>query len=298
MRIGIDLGGTKIACLALNQQGQVLYETRVDTPQGDYTAILKTIKNCILEIEAECQQTGSVGIATPGAVSPKTGLLRNSNSTCLNGKAFQHDIENTLKREVRISNDANCFALSEAIDGVGHQANSVFGVILGTGVGAGLVINRQIVDGPNAISGEWGHNPLPMANAVEASTPCWCGRYACIETFLSGPGLQKHYYEHCGESHTAQEIARLAAQGHPPALTSMDVYEHRLAKSLAMVINILDPQMIILGGGLSNIRRLYDNIPKLWQNYIFSDCVLTQLRAPQYGDASGVRGAAWLWPST
>jgi predicted NBD/HSP70 family sugar kinase len=298
MRIGIDLGGTKIACIALDQQGQVLYEMRIDTPQDNYTAIINTIKNCLLVTEAECQQTGSVGISTPGAVSPKTGLLRNSNSTCLNGKNFKHDIENTLKREVRISNDANCFALSEAIDGVGHQVNSVFGVILGTGVGAGIVINQQIVDGPNAISGEWGHNPLPEANAVEASMPCWCGRNACIETFLSGPALQRHYREHHGEHHSAKEVAALAAQGHPSALATMDVYEHRLAKSLAMVINILDPQMIILGGGLSNIQRLYDNIPRLWQDYIFSDCVLTQLRAPMYGDASGVRGAAWLWPST
>ena len=298
MRIGIDLGGTKIACMAISQQGQVLYETRVDTPKDNYVAILIAIRDLVLETESNCQQTGSVGIATPGSISPHSGLLRNSNSTCLNERSFLLDIQHHLKRDVRLSNDANCFALSEAIDGAGQEANSVFGVIVGTGVGAGIVINQQIINGPNGIGGEWGHNPFPDTETHKPTTRCWCGRNNCIETFLSGPALQRLYYERCGEYHSAQEIAHRASQGDPAANATLREYEQRLAQCLAMVINILDPELIVLGGGLSNIQRLYDNIPKLWQPYIFSDCVFTQLRPPKHGDASGVRGAAWLWPST
>ena len=296
MRLGIDLGGTKIEILALNKNGEELYRQRVATPQNNYPKTLSTIRELILTTEAELGQTGSIGICTPGSLSPDNGLLRNSNSTCLNHKPFKEDLQDLISRDIRIANDANCFALSEATDGAAQNANIVFGVIIGTGCGAGIVINKQIIDGPNSIAGEWGHNPLPWPEDNEfKSTKCWCGRNDCIETFLSGPGLMNDYKNTAGEERNCKEIVQLATEGNTIARLTLWHYQHRVAKSLAHVINILDPHIIVLGGGMSNIEELYTNVPKLWKDYVFSDNVNTRLVAPMHGDSSGVRGAAWLW---
>ena len=296
MRLGIDLGGSKIEILAIDQHGNECYRRRVSTPKEDYSAILNCIKDLVFSAESTLSKPASVGIGTPGSLSPRSGLLRGSNSTCLNNKPFKQDLEYLLKREVRISNDANCFALSEAIDGAASNADIVFGVIIGTGCGAGIVINRQILNGPNSISGEWGHNPLPWPEHNELkNTVCWCGQHGCIETFLSGPALERDYYSSNTDHKTAKEIITLANQGDEPCQQIVARYELRMAKSLAHVINILDPHTIVLGGGMSNTKRLYENVPKLWGSYIFSDVVFTRLVPPTYGDASGVRGAAWLW---
>lgn len=296
MRIGIDLGGTKIEILSLNEQGEVVYRERCSTPQGDYQQTLLCIKQLIETVENKLALTGTIGICTPGSISPNTGLLRNSNSTCLNNQPFKQDLESILHRKIRIANDANCFALSEATDGSAQYANIVFGVIIGTGCGAGIVINKHLIDGPNAISGEWGHNPLPYPENGELDlTRCWCGQRGCIETFLSGPGLALDYQRLTGTSKTGEQIIELSNENDIAASLCFTRYQHRMARSLAHVINILDPHVIVLGGGLSNIDSLYTNIPKLWQQYVFSDTVNTQLLAPTYGDSSGVRGAAWLW---
>lgn len=295
-RIGIDLGGSKIEVLALNQQGEELFRKRVATPKGDYRATLNAIAALVTITEKNLKQQCSVGICTPGSLSPNTQLLRNSNSICLNKKPFKQDIEKLLAREIRISNDANCFALSEATDGAARQAQIVFGVIIGTGCGGSIVINQQIVDGPNSIAGEWGHNPLPWPNENEIhATQCWCGQYDCLETYLSGSGLERDYSRSCEHQLNAKQIMHESEHGNACALETIARYEDRLAKSLAMIINILDPHAIVLGGGMSNVARLYENIPRLWDKYIFSDYIATQLLPPQYGDSSGVRGAAWLW---
>jgi predicted NBD/HSP70 family sugar kinase len=295
VRIGIDLGGTKIEAIALASDGTVLDRRRVDTPQGDYQATLRAIVNLVDAVESHTRQRGSIGVATPGALSPFTGLLRNSNSVCLNNQPFDNDLSSALGRPIRIANDADCLALSEATDGAAAGAASVFGVIIGTGTGGGIVIHGRLLAGANAIAGEWGHNPLPWPHARELpGPPCYCGKHGCIETFLSGPGLSLAHQQRCGQSLSARAIAESAASGDAEAETSLQQYEHRLARALASVINILDPEVIVLGGGLSNITRLYANVPRIWGDYIFSDQVRTRMVPAMHGDSSGVRGAAWL----
>ena len=295
IRFGIDLGGTKLEILALDTTGKELYRKRIATPQGDYDATLKCIHDLVLQAESHLGDKGSLGICTPGAISPASGLLRNSNSTCLNHKPFLEDLKNTLQRDIRIANDANCFTLSEACDGNAKHSSIVFGVIVGTGCGGGIVINKALIDGPNAITGEWGHNPLPYADKNESNNQCWCGKYACIETFLSGSGFSNDYTQYTGTNKTSEEIVHDALDQQSDAIECLQRYEDRMARSLAHVINILDPHTIVLGGGMSNIDRLYQNVPALWQKYIFSDTVSTKLVPPKFGDSSGVRGAAWLW---
>ena len=295
MRIGIDLGGTKIEGIALDDKGHELIRHRVATPVGDYQATLKAIESLVLHIQSSLDNTGSIGIGTPGSISPKTGLLRNSNSVCMNGQPVKQDLEKLLKREIRITNDANCFALSEATDGAAKGAELVFGVIIGTGTGAGIVINGKVLNGANAIAGEWGHNPLPWPEKSELPGPeCYCGKQGCIETFLSGPGLSVDYLANTGEQKTAIEIVAMANTD-SQAEACLKRYEDRMARGLAFIINVLDPDVIVLGGGMSNVTRLYKHVPELWGKYVFSDVVNTRLVPPDYGDSSGVRGAAWLW---
>lgn len=296
MKFGIDLGGSKTEILAIDDHGAEVYRQRVSTPKEDYPAILNCIKDLVTNAESSLSQTATVGIGTPGSLSPATGFLRGSNSTCLNNTPFKQDLEKLLKREIRISNDANCFALSEAVDGAARDADIVFGVIIGTGCGAGIVINQQVIDGPNRISGEWGHNPLPWPDDNELqSTSCWCGQQGCIETFLSGPALEQDYQDTVADYISAKDIISLAEQGDEVSQQIVARYESRMARSLAHIINILDPHTIVLGGGMSNVKRLYENVPRLWKEFIFSDAVATRLVPPVHGDASGVRGAAWLW---
>lgn len=295
-RAGIDLGGTKIELIVLDAQGQEIIRRRVATPQGNYPATLSAITSLVLDAEAELATSLSIGIGTPGAISKATGLLKNSNSTCLNGKPLLQDLQQSLGRSVRIANDADCFALSEASDGVAAGADVVFGVILGTGVGAGVIVRGRPLSGPNAIAGEWGHNPLPSPLDDERPGPaCYCGKRGCIETFLSGPGLSLSHRLSTGQMLTAAEIVERAGESDAGCNASLEQYEDRLARSLAHVINILDPDVIVLGGGLSNCQRFYENIPNLWGRYVFSDRVDTRIVPPKFGDSSGVRGAAWLW---
>ena len=294
-RIGIDLGGTKIEVLAL-EDGRERLRRRIATPAGDYEATLEAVAALVAEAEAAVGAKATVGVATPGALSPATGLLRNSNSTCLNGKPLKQDLERRLGREIRLANDANCFALSEAVDGAARGAPVVFGVILGTGVGGGVVVNGQPLQGVNAVAGEWGHNPLPWPDDEERpGPPCYCGRSGCIETFLSGPGLTRDHERRGGQRLAPPEIVERAAAGDTACEASLELYEARLARSLATVINLLDPDVIVLGGGLSNIARLYPSVPALWPRWVFSDVVRTRLVPHRHGDSSGVRGAAWLW---
>ena len=295
MKLGIDLGGTKIEIIALDDAGNELLRRRVSTPRGDYASTLLAITNLVQSAEAELGQRGSVGIGTPGAISKATGLLKNSNSAHLNGKPILQDLETRLQRPVKISNDANCFALSEATDGAAAGAAVVFGVIIGTGTGAGIVVHGQVLVGPNGIAGEWGHNPLPWPTQHELPGPeCYCGKHGCIETFLSGPGLVKLHFAETGNLLESDEIVAMAKSGDKACERSLQNYENRLARSLAHVINILDPDVIVLGGGMSNIDRLYSNVPLLWGNWVFSDRVDTKLIRNKFGDSSGVRGAAWL----
>lgn len=298
MRIGIDLGGTKIEGVALAEDGQTLARRRVPTPRGEYRPILQAVADLVSALEEETGRRGSVGIGTPGAVSPATGLLKNSNSTELNGHPVREDLEALIGREVRIANDANCFALSEAVDGAAAGADVVFGVIIGTGTGGGVVVHGRVLAGCNAVAGEWGHNPLPWPQEDELpGAECYCGKRGCIETFLSGPGLARDYLALAGEPLPAEQVSVHAGQGEVAAETALRRYEARLARALAHIINVLDPDAIVLGGGLSNIRRLYDTVPRLWTGHVFSDAVATRLVQARYGDASGVRGAAWLWKS-
>lgn len=296
VKIGIDLGGTKTEIAAFDTRGTALLRRREPTPATDYAATLALIARLVSDAERELGTQATVGIGTPGALSPSTGLMRNSNSTCLNQQPVKVDLQHTLGREVRLANDANCFTLSEAVDGAAAGAASVFGVILGTGTGGGIVINGKVIDGPNAIAGEWGHNPLPWpADDERPGAPCYCGQRGCIETFLSGPGLARDYVQHGGASIGAEAIGVRSAS-EAAAAAALQRYEHRLARALATIINVLDPEVIVLGGGVSNIGRLYENVPKLWGNWVFSDVVRTRLARNQHGDSSGVRGAAWLWP--
>lgn len=296
MRIGIDLGGTKIEVVALADDGNIRLRHRIATPQGDYPATLAAIVGLVRNAEAECGVPCTVGIATPGSASPRDGLMRNANSTCLNGHALEQDLARLLGREVRCANDANCFAISEATDGAAAGARCVFGVILGTGVGGGVVIDGRLLLGANGIAGEWGHNPLPLPATYDLPLrPCYCGRHGCIESYLSGPALQAEHAHLTGLDLSTAEIAADAERGGQCSEASLTRYEDRLARALASVINLLDPDVIVLGGGLSNLGRLYRNVPMLWSRHIFSDIVTTRLVPAQHGDSSGVRGAAWLW---
>ncbi len=296
MRIGVDLGGTKIEAIALDDRGAVLARRRVSTPRGDYDATLAAVAGLVRGLEQETAQQGTVGVGMPGALSPATGLVKNANSTWLIGRPLDHDLSALLQRPIRVANDANCFALSEAVDGAGRGARVVFGVIVGTGTGGGVVVDRKVLTGPNAIAGEWGHNPLPWPTADEWPGPsCYCGKTGCVETFLSGPGLARDYRERTGDALEAPEIAARAARGEPAALSALERYEDRMARALAVVLDVLDPDVVVLGGGMSQVRRLYASVPRLWQQWAFSDRVDTLLRPPVHGDSSGVRGAAWLW---
>lgn len=295
-RIGIDLGGTKIEIVALDAAGAIRLRRRVATPPGDYAATLAAVASLVREAERELGERASVGIAMPGALSLATGLVKNSNSTCLNGRPFLQDVQSLLAREVRVQNDANCFALSEAVDGAGNGARVVFGVILGTGVGGGIVIDGQVLTGVNAIAGEWGHNPLPLAGTEGEALPrCYCGRAGCIEAYLSGPALAADHARVTGERIDAVAIAERAGRGDAACAATLDRHARRLARALASVVNVLDPDVIVLGGGLSNLPHLYDRVPELWKPHVFSDDVRTRLVPPVHGDSSGVRGAAWLW---
>ena len=294
MRMGIDLGGTKISGIVLDSQGIPQAYERVSTPSGEYQGTLQAIADLVAGLERQTSLAGSIGMGTPGALSPTTGLMRNSNSTCLNGMPLKRDIEAVLGRTVQMANDADCFALSEASDGAGRDAASVFGVILGTGVGGGLVINGELLQGVNAIAGEWGHNPLPWMHADEyPGLRCYCGKPGCIETFLSGPALQSYHYRASGEQVTAKELLG-SMQNDPLARDSLDRYMDQLARALSSVINIVDPDVIVLGGGLSNVDLLYEQVPEQWMQYVFSDVVDTRLLKNQHGDDSGVFGAARL----
>jgi fructokinase len=284
-RIGVDLGGTKIEALVLDEQGREVFRERVPAPHATYEATLNAVAALVREAGE-----GSVGIGIPGALSPATGLVKNANSTHLIGHPFKQDLERALGREVRMANDANCFALSEAVDGAGAGAEVVFGVILGTGVGGGVVVRGEVLTGVNAIAGEWGHNPLPQPTAQDLPLrECYCRRRGCIEAYLSGPSFARDHELATGETLAPQDIARA---GHEATLAR---YEERLARALGTVINLVDPDVVVLGGGMSNVKRLYANVPRIWGRYIFSDVVATRLLPPVHGDSSGVRGAAWLW---
>lgn len=295
MRIGIDLGGTKIEIIVIDDGQQEIYRKRIDAPQGNYTQTLNALRSLVEQAESIIGITNaSVGIGMPGSISNKTGKIKNANSTWLIGEDLQGDLAKQLKRPVQIENDANCFALSEAIDGAGAGKQSVFAVIIGTGCGGGLVVNQQVLRGANSIAGEWGHNPLPWYSQTDSLLPCYCGQTGCNETFLSGTGFAKHFALNSDQSLTAKQIIEQAKQGNPQAQQALEQYCIWLAKGLASVINIFDPEVIVLGGGMSNIDWLYQRVPQLWQQWIFSDQVQTQLLPPKWGDASGVRGAAWL----
>lgn len=340
MRIGIDLGGSKIEGIIMGADSAILQRERVTTPQGDYTATLTAIVELVRKLERSAGQDGlSVGLGHPGSVSPTSGLMRNSNSVCLNGKPFQRDLEAQLGREIRMANDANCLALSEASDGAAAGAKNVFAVILGTGVGGGIVINGESVVGVNGIGGEWGHNPLPWprpewgevpglasaargaphrpatdgraggseddeglamdgSDTVSTGTTCWCGQQSCIETWLSGPGMVADHLRVTQEKISSEEIVARADAGDEKCGATLARYEDRLARALAQMINLLDPEVIVLGGGLSRVQRLYRYVPALWDQWIFSDSIATRLLPALHGDSSGVRGAAWLWPET
>ena len=313
LRIGVDLGGSKIEIIVLGRDGEVFLRERVATPQGDYGATLAAVAGLVAAAEAKVgagSPAASVGVGIPGAESPAGGLVKNANSTCLIGKPLKRDLELRLQREVRLANDANCFALSEAVDGAAAGAGVVFGVILGSGVGGGIVVDGKVLAGANAIAGEWGHNPMPGEHHKEV---CYCGRRGCIELYLSGPGLASDHRRSVGKpasavqldtvpgasarghNFSAQAIAARATAGDVACDATLQRYEARLARALAGVINILDPDVIVLGGGLSNIDRLYSNVPRLWGEHVFSDQVATRLLKHRHGDSSGVRGAAWLW---
>jgi fructokinase len=299
MKIGIDLGGTKIEGVVLSQTGTELARLRVATPVGDYTATLDAIRSLIADLSNihDIPNDMPVGVGIPGTVSPRTGLVKNANSTCLIGEPLDKDLERHLARPVRLANDADCFTVSEATDGAGKGHRVVFGVILGTGVGGGLAIDGQPWVGPNAITGEWGHNPLPWPHSNERpGPPCYCGKNGCIETFISGPGLEADLRYNGGSVMSAQDIAAAGEAGDNDATAALKRYAQRLARALATVINIIDPEVIVLGGGLSNLDDLYQQVPELWQEWVFSDHCKTKLLKNLHGDSSGVRGAAWLWP--
>jgi fructokinase len=301
MRIGVDLGGTKIEGIVLDDAGREQARLRVATPSGSYGATVQAVADIVQTLEGKVGARCRVGVGHPGALSPATGLIKNANSTVLNGRPLDRDLKQALGRDdVRLSNDANCFAVSEAVDGAGRGASIVFGVILGTGVGGGIVIDGRPLLGAQAIAGEWGHNAMPLPHDDERPGPaCYCGRSGCIETWLSGPAFERQFSEQAARQLRATEIADAARTGDVEAKDCLERYCDRLARGLASVINLVDPQVIVLGGGLSRMRVLYQRVPQLWRRYVFSepDSIATQLLPPQHGDASGVRGAAWLWPA-
>jgi fructokinase len=297
LRLGVDLGGTKIEGIVLDAGGVEQCRQRIATPQGDYAATLDAVVALVSGLESEVGAECSVGIGMPGSVSRATGRVKNSNSVCLNGQPLHRELETRLGRPLRFANDADCFALSEATDGAGRDAAVVFGVIVGTGTGGGIVINRQLLTGPNGIAGEWGHNPLPWPQPEELPGPdCYCGRQGCIEAWLSGPALARDHQQVFGGSLDARTIIQSAELGDANARLTMQRYANRMARALASVINVVDPDVIVLGGGLSNCKRLYSTVMSQWDAYVFSDRVDTRLLRAEHGDASGVRGAAWLWP--
>jgi len=294
MRFGLDLGGTKMEAVLLNKAGEIVWRQRRPTPSENYEAIIETIAELVGEADRESTQEISIGIGMPGSLSPKTGLVRNSNTQCLNGRPIQQDLKSKLARQVRLANDANCFALSEATDGAGAGAQSVFGVIIGTGCGGGLVFNGELQNGANSIGGEWGHNPLAAPRAEELpGPPCYCGRHGCNEVWISGSGFARDHEAIAGEKLTAEQII---ASDSAAAKASFERLYDRIARALGAVINVVDPDVIVLGGGLSNVDALYTHIPEIWDGYIFSDVIETRLVKNKHGDSSGVRGAAWLWP--
>jgi fructokinase len=295
MRIGVDLGGTKIEGLAIDDDGRELLRRRRATPGQGAEAIVAAIVELVTDLEGELGARARVGVGTPGAPSPTTGRMRNSNTTCLNGLPLEAMIAKALGRPIRMANDANCFALSEATDGAAQGARMVFGVIIGTGCGGGLVVDGALWAGPNAIAGEWGHNPLPWATQQDVPVPCYCGRAGCLETWLSGPGMARDHRERTGEALQARAIAGRAVAGDEAARATLERYRRRLARGLAMVINLIDPDVVVLGGGMSNIVGLADDLPML--DYVFSDALRTRVVTNRHGDSSGVRGAAWLWPA-
>jgi fructokinase len=300
LRIGIDLGGTKIEGIALDGSREVA-RLRISTPRDDYPGTVEAIASVVGELEARAGARGSVGVGIPGAPSPSTGLVKNANSTWLLGRPLVDDLSSRLEREVRVANDANCFAMSEAADGAAAGAAVVLGIILGTGTGAGVVVRGTVLTGANAIAGEWGHIALPWADKDDEPAPeCYCGKRGCVETYLSGPGLASDYERHTGHRCNVPELLTLASTGDREAARALDRYTSRAARGLAAIINVLDPHVIVVGGGLSNIDLLYERIPQLWGRWVFTagtgDAVQTRLVRARYGDASGVRGAAWLWP--
>jgi fructokinase len=297
MRIGVDLGGTKIEAIVLDDGGAELWRQRIATPIGDYDGTLAAIAGLVRTAESKLSRRGTVGIGTPGAISPDTGMIKNSNSTVLIGRALDSDLGKLLQRPIRLDNDANCFTLSEATDGAGRDGRVVFGVILGTGVGGGIVVDKKLLAGRNCIAGEWGHNTLPWIRQDEwPGARCYCGKYGCIETFLCGAGLARQYEALTKRSLSANDVAAAAQKGDQAALDSLSLYRDRLGRSLASVINVLDPDIIVLGGGLSNIDAIYAGLPDLILKSAFTDVLHTKIVRAVYGDSSGVRGAAWLWP--
>jgi fructokinase len=294
--MGIDLGGSKTEVIVLDPEQQPIYRERVATPASNYIEILTMLTDLVNSIQAKFKFDMSIGVGIPGAISPGSGMLRNSNTVCMNGQPFLSDLQDRLEREVRIENDANCFTLSEALGGAALNYKLVFGVIIGTGTGGGLVIDGKLVNGPHSISGEWGHNPLPWRRSEDGAPGCYCGKTACIETFLSGPGFAHNYKTRYGSSVSSQDIIAAAAAGDISCCTMLDLYHDQMARALAHVINILDPHAIVLGGGMSNIDSIYREVPRLLPNYVFSDFVETPILQAERGDASGVYGAALLWP--
>jgi len=307
MRIGIDLGGTKTEGILLGGNGEILVRKRVTTPENDYQGIVATVTALVEELEADVDRKLPVGIGTPGAISLKTGRMKNCNAVCLNDMPLKEDLIHSLGRDIRIANDADCMTLSEASDGAAAELPNVFGVILGTGVGGGVCINGSLVSGVNAITGEWGHTTLPLSAyqrgqnedlepPAAGQRSCFCGRYDCVETYLSGPGLQRTYLETTSATIKAEQIVELAVKGDSAAVTVLDQYSNLLSLALSTVVNILDPEAIVLAGGLSNLQMLYNKVPDYWPKYMFSDQISTRLLQSKHGDSSGVRGAAWLWP--
>ena len=296
MRIGIDLGGTKIEAIAIETDHRELARRRIPTPRHDYDATLAAIVRLVEDLERETGRRGTVGVGIPGTTSPATGVVKNANSTWLIGRPLHEDLAARLDRPVRLANDANCFTLSEATDGAAAGVHVAFGVIIGSGVGGGIAVDGRVLIGHNAVCGEWGHNPLPWPHPAEwPGAPCYCGRSGCIETFLSGPGLARDFQTATGETLDPAAIVRRAGEGDPDAEAALARYEDRMARALGSIINVLDPDVIVMGGGMSNIERLYTNVPRLWDPYVFSDRVETRLVRAMHGDSSGVRGAAWLW---
>lgn len=300
LRIGIDLGGTKIEGLLLDARGIEIRRQRIPSPTNDYYSTVRAVTGLVASlldgIPGSEEKDVTVGLGMPGSLSPRTGLVQNANSTWLNGKPFDRDLAAALDRPLRVANDANCFALSEAVDGAGEGASCVFGVILGTGVGGAIVYRGQIIDGPRAIGGEWGHNPLPWLTAKEFPGPvCWCGREGCLEAWLSGPAMAADHHRMTNEQLTADEIARRAEAGDSASAATLQRHASRLARGLAHVVNLIDPDVIVLGGGLSQMPHLYRDLPDLIAPHLFTDAAVIDIRPPRWGDAGGARGAAWLW---